>query len=167
MQGGMILSSELAMKIDKIIEQLRKKINPRCIVLADISGRVISTYVSRNNIDVTSLAALFASNIGATGAIAEKIQETSGFDTIMQEGKNFNVFLSKVQNSYILAVVFSRSEQVGMVRLFTKKACDNLVEIAVEYEKQNSHKFNGKSFHQFSGKLAQQLSSILKDPDSM
>lgn len=163
MSEKMILSSDLSMKIDKIIDQLRQKIHPICIVLADISGQLLSTYNANKEIDVTGLAALFASNMGATGAIAEKIYETSGFDFIMQEGKDYNVFLSKIKNSYILAIVFSRSHQMGMVRLFTKKACNELLELTEEYEIQNQTAIKKGVGDNFSSILSKQLTHILEN----
>lgn len=162
MSEKMFLSSELSMKIDKIIDQLRQKTQPVCIILADISGQLLSTYNTNKEIDVTSLAALFASNMGATTAIAETIFETSGFDFIMQEGKDCNVFLSKIQNSYLLAVVFSRSNQIGMVRLFTKKACNELVELTEEYEIQNQKVAKKSVGDNFSGILSKQLTEIFE-----
>jgi len=163
MSERMILSSDLSMKIDKIIDQLRQKTHPICIVLADISGQLLSTYNANKEIDVTGLAALFASNMGATGAIAEKIYETSGFDSIMQEGKDSNVFLSKIKNSYLLAIVFSSSHQIGMVRLFTKKACNELLELTQEYEVQNQTTMKKVVGNNLSGKLSQQLTNVFEN----
>ena len=162
MSEKMLLSSELSMKIDKIIDQLQQKIQPVCIVLADISGQLLSTYNANKEIDVTNLAALFASNMGATSAIADTIFESSGFDFIMQEGKDYNVFLSKIQRSYLLAVVFSKSHQIGMVRLFTKKACNELVELTEEYETQNQKATKKSVGENLSGILSKQLTEIFE-----
>ena len=78
----------------------------------------------------------------------------------MHEGKNYSVFLSKIENSYLLAVVFSRYEKIGVVRLFAKRACQELLVLVREYEVQNqtaAKKTIGKAF---SEKLAQQFSDI-------
>lgn len=165
MPDGMVLSSELSMKMDNIIGKLRQKLNPNCIILADISGQLLSSYVSNIRIDVSSLAALFASNIGATSAIAEKIKETAGFDTMLHEGKNYNIFLSKIGKSYLLAVVFSRSDQIGMVRLFTKKASQELLVLSREYEKQNKNATRNNIGNKFTDKLAVQLTDILNEAE--
>jgi len=160
MSEAMLLSTELSVKMDKIIEQLRKKLHPTCIILADISGQLLSNYVVDKSIDVIGLAALFASKIGATSAIALKIKEDTGFDTVMYEGKNQNVFLSKIKDSYLLAVIFTKSDQVGLVRLFARKACDNLAELIQEYEFQNKVENKINIGANFSTKLEQNLLDI-------
>lgn len=165
MSQKMILSSELSMKMDKIIDQLRQKTHPICIVLADISGQLLATYNANKEIDIPGLAALFASNVGATGAIAEKINETSGFDSFMQEGKNSNIFLSKIKNSYLLAIVFASSHQIGMVRLFAKKACNQLAELIQQYELQNHSSMKKIVGNNMSTKLSQQLSNIFENAE--
>ena len=161
----MFLSSELSIKMDKVIDKLRQKLNPNCIILADISGQLLSSHVASSEIDTTGLAALFASNIGATSAIAEKVNENSGFDTVMHEGKNYNIFLSKIGKSYLLAVIFTRADQIGRVRLFTKKACEELLILSREYERQNQTVIKNKFGIKFSDKLADQLTNIFNETE--
>ena len=163
MSEGMFLSSEISMKLDKVIAQLRQKLHPNCIILADISGQLLASYISNNEIDATGLAALFASNVGATSAIADKIQETEGFNFILHEGKSYNIFLSKIGNSYLMAVVFMRSEQIGIVRLFSKKASEQLLLLSREYEELNDTAIKNKIGNKFSEKLVDNLTDIFDD----
>lgn len=163
MSDEMVLSLELSMKFDKIVDQLRQKLYPHCIILADITGQLLSYHISNKEFEAANLAALFASNLGATSAIADEIQEEDGFDSVMQEGKNYNIFLSKIGNSYLLAVIFSKKDQIGLVRLFTKKACEELFALTGEYEKQNPTLVSKKVGKDFSEKLDQVFDDIFKN----
>ncbi|MBC8183547.1 roadblock/LC7 domain-containing protein [candidate division KSB1 bacterium] len=161
MSEKLFLSSELSMKLDKIVNQLMEKLRPRFIILADITGQLLSSYLAKKDIDVTGLSALFASNIGATKAIAEKLDQTASFDFILHEGKDMNIFLSKIEKSFLLAVVFKKTDQIGMVRLFTKKASEELQSLIKEYEEERPNAVKQVLGGEFSSKLADQLASII------
>lgn len=157
-----ILSSELSMKIDKIIYQLRQKIYPDCIILTDISGQLLSSYARYREISVDNLAALFASNMGATGEIASELSEKESFECNLHEGKQRSIFVSKIGGSFLLAVIFPSSTAVGMIRLFTKRACKELLALTKDFEQQLGAKVKTSLRENFSDELSNKFMELLE-----
>lgn len=161
MTQTIVISAELSIKIDKIINQLRHKIHPNCIVVTDISGQLISFYAAQKEINIENLAALFASNMGATCEIANEVLEEEGFEFNLHEGKQSSVFISKISNSLVLAVVFDSSEAIGFVRLFTKRACKELLLLVDEFEQEVNPKVKKLLDNNFSEELSKQFMDLL------
>jgi len=162
MSKKIILTAELSTKINKIISSLREKIQPECIVFTDISGKLLSSYIRNREISVENLAALFASNMGATNEIANEICEKDGFDFNLHEGKEHCIFISRIATSFILAVVFHSLETVGMVRLFTKRACIELLALTEEFEGQMGNPDQKRVDDTFSDELAKKIELLFQ-----
>jgi len=158
----LVLSSELSVAIDQILTNLRNKIYPDCIVLTDISGQLISFYAKTKEVNIENLAALFASNMGATTEIAQEVMEVEGFDFNLHEGKHSSVFISKIGQSFLLAVVFHSSEQIGLIRLFTKRACQEIVQLTEQFETEMSARMKVSMNDTFSDELSRQFMGILE-----
>lgn len=162
MDKKIVLSSELSMKINKIITQLRQKVYPDCILLTDISGQLLDSYARFKEIRVENLSALFASNMGATNEIATEISEDDGFEFNLHEGKHHNVFISKIASSFVLAIIFPTSEKVGVVRLFAKRASMELMQLIDEFETQVNVGLPKSLNKNFSGELSRQFMDLLE-----
>ncbi len=126
------LTTELSDKFDEIINELYEKINVSCIILADLNGQLITYRKDEKDFNETNLAILFASHIGTTREISREIKDNYGFNYLLHEGKEQCIFLSSINKSYVLALVFENSSQIGAVRLFAKKACSQLTETLYE-----------------------------------
>lgn len=122
------LTTELSDKFDAIINELYDKINVSCIILADLNGQLITFRKNENDFNETNLAILFASHIGTTREISREIKDKYGFNYLLHEGQEQCVFISSINKSYVLALIFENSAQIGAVRLFAKKACSQLTE---------------------------------------
>ncbi|MBD3289561.1 hypothetical protein GF337_12220 [candidate division KSB1 bacterium] len=123
------LSAELSDKFDKIIDELYEKINISCIILADLNGQLITFRKDDDDFNETNLAILFASHIGTTREISREVKDKNGFNYLLHEGNDQCVFLSSIDKSYVLGLIFENSAQIGAVRLFAKKACSQLTEL--------------------------------------
>ncbi|MBN1352509.1 roadblock/LC7 domain-containing protein [candidate division KSB1 bacterium] len=161
MTNMMILRSDMSLKIDKIIDHLREKTHPICIILTDIGGQLISYYTRFREINVENLGALFASNMGATAEIANEVLENDGFESNFHEGKQNNVFISKIADSFLMAVVFSNSTPIGIIRLFAKRACQELSTLLHDFEQQISVQASKNVNQNFSEELSKQFEDIL------
>lgn len=128
------LPVQQAQQIQKILDELLDKTKSTYVFLADISGQLIQVCGRAGGTDVVALAALTASNMAATTEMARRIGETGGFRLLFHEGEHGNIYLSHIGTSFMLAVIFSNEVQIGLVRLFSKRAVDELTKIAAEYE---------------------------------
>jgi len=157
MKGKIVLSADLSMKLDKVLQRLRQKVHPDGIILTDISGQMIAAYTKVKETNVENLSALFASSMGATTEIANEVLEDEGFEFNLHEGRRTSVFISRISNSFILAVVFSSTEATGMIRLFTKRACKEIYDLVNEFEQEVNKETKTQVVENFSDELSRQI----------
>jgi len=134
MPKPVILSEQHVESIEKILDALRAKTRATYVFLADISGQLIDARGSLGSTDIVALAALSAGNMAATAEMARRIGEAQSFRLMFHEGEKSNIYLSQVGASFLLAVVFEALVPIGLVRLFSKRAVDELQTLATEYE---------------------------------
>jgi predicted regulator of Ras-like GTPase activity (Roadblock/LC7/MglB family) len=104
------------------------------VLLADISGQIVSEQGTNEGLDTAGLAALAASNMSATAEMAKQIGETSSFSYLFHEGKERHIYISAVGQTFLLVVIFDETTQIGLVRIFAKLATRELLEVAAELE---------------------------------
>ena len=94
-----------------------------------MSGQLISQRGNTENMNTTVLSALAASDFAATAEMAKLIGEQAKFKLLFHEGEKRNVYLSNVGDYFFLVVVFDVNVTLGLIRIYTKKAIQNLQEI--------------------------------------
>lgn len=134
MENSFGLTSEQMDRINHILKQLYIKSQASCILLADISGQLISLMGRKEDIDPVIVAALTASDMSATAELARQIGEESPFKLLFHEGERQNLYLSGVGDSFIMIVIFKTTVPIGLVRIFTKQAIQQLLPLADEFE---------------------------------
>jgi predicted regulator of Ras-like GTPase activity (Roadblock/LC7/MglB family) len=82
--------------------------------------------------NTTVLSALAASDFAATAEMAKLVGEEAKFKLLFHEGEKRNVYLSNVGDYFFLVVVFDVNVTLGLIRIYTKKAIQNLSEILEE-----------------------------------
>lgn len=161
----LILTEELTNQMERILEQLEVKLPGSSLILTDIWGRLISFRRASRKYDPVSLAALVAGNMAATAEIARQIGEEQPFQLIFHEGHNNNIYLSEVGGSFLLVVVFDRSLQLGVVRLFTRQAVKEFLPLTKAFESlQESAR--PKLDSDFGEELSTEMEKIFRDWDS-
>jgi predicted regulator of Ras-like GTPase activity (Roadblock/LC7/MglB family) len=134
MGQSFILPKAQAEQIQTILDELLMRVRATYVFVADISGQLIMARGRAGSTNISELAALTASNMAATTEIARRIGESQGFRLLFHEGERENIYLSHVGVSFLLAVVFGCQVQIGLVRLLSKRAVDDLSALIAEYE---------------------------------
>jgi len=124
-----ILAADQFDRITKILSELAAKTKASTILLADISGQLITQRGNTEDINTAILSALAASDFAATAEMAKLVGEDAKFKLLFHEGEKRNVYLSNVGENFFLVVVFDVSVTLGLVRIYTKKAIQNLLEV--------------------------------------
>ncbi len=124
-----ILAADQFDRITKILAELAAKTKASTILLADISGQLITQRGNTEDINTAILSALAASDFAATAEMAKLVGEDAKFKLLFHEGEKRNVYLSNVGENFFLVVVFDVSVTLGLVRIYTKKAIQNLLEV--------------------------------------
>ena len=115
--------------ITKILAELATKTKASAILFADMSGQLISQRGNTENMNTTVLSALAASDFAATAEMAKLVGEEAKFKLLFHEGEKRNVYLSNVGDYFFLVVVFDVNVTLGLIRIYTKKAIQNLADI--------------------------------------
>ncbi len=112
--------------ITKVLSELATKTKASAILFADLSGQLISQRGNTENMNTTVLSALAASDFAATSEMAKLVGEEAKFKLLFHEGEKRNVYLSNVGDNFFLVVVFDVSVTLGLIRIYTKKAIEDL-----------------------------------------
>ncbi len=116
-------------EITKVLTELASKTKASTILLANISGQLITQRGNTEDMNTQILSALAASDFAATSEMAKLVGEDAKFKLLFHEGEKRNVYLSNVGDNFFLVVVFDVSVTLGLVRIYTKKAIQNLLNV--------------------------------------
>jgi len=122
-----ILNSKQYEAITKVLSELATKTKASAILFADMSGQLISQRGNTDDMNTTVLSALAASDFAATSEMAKLVGEEAKFKLLFHEGEKRNVYLSNVGDDFFLVVVFDVSVTLGLIRIYTKKAIEDLL----------------------------------------
>ena len=155
-----ILTAQQFDEITKVLSELAAKTKASTILLADISGQLITQRGNTDDINTAILSALAASDFAATSEMAKLVGEDAKFKLLFHEGEKRNVYLSNVGDNFFLVVVFDVSVTLGLVRIYTKKAIQNLLHV---FETSDPGDDAGKILDQdFSSMLGDMLDESFK-----
>lgn len=115
--------------IQKCLAELTQKTKATALLLSDINGQLIAHNGNIRQINTSVLSALAASDFAATSEMAKIVGEKARFRLLFHEGETNNVYLSNVGENHFLVVVFNTNVTLGVIRVYTKKAVETLLEI--------------------------------------
>jgi predicted regulator of Ras-like GTPase activity (Roadblock/LC7/MglB family) len=125
----LVLSEDAFDKVRSVIDELANKTRSQLVVFCESNGYPITSKGNLQGVELAGLASLAANNFSATSKIAAMLGEGDAFKYLYHEGDDLNIYVSNVGYNFVLLVVFDKEIALGMVRIFTKKAIDNLSEI--------------------------------------
>lgn len=117
----LIILEEDYKKISDVLNSLHEKSNAKVVYLVDKNGQNIAAAGNHHSIDKTSFASLIAGNVAATGGLAELLGEEE-FSILFHEGKRDSIHITIIEKRIILVVIFGEETNLGLVRLWVKKA---------------------------------------------
>lgn len=115
-------------RIEEELRSFRQLAKARVAFLIDRNGQLLGQAGDAEGMDTTALAALTASNIAASRAIAELMGERE-FSGVYHEGDSDHLFISLAGAEAILLVLFDAQTSIGLVRLRVKKTARRLAEL--------------------------------------
>lgn len=118
-------------KVETILKKLKETSNSNAVLLIDKAGQLITSIGDISGFDLISFATLSAADFGATSQLAELIGEKS-FSSLYHQGDKNSLFISLVANRVILAVLFDSKTTLGLVKVRTKHASEELEKILDE-----------------------------------
>jgi predicted regulator of Ras-like GTPase activity (Roadblock/LC7/MglB family) len=127
--GLAVGDAEIA-EIEACLDDVRSKedIETTCLLVLDHSGQVLASRSRKNGPNVYTVGALLAGNFASSREIARALREPD-FRTLIQLGEYESFFAELIGDQWILAVMFRKQSQLGLVKLVCKKTVPKLEEI--------------------------------------
>ncbi len=128
LEPSLELYGETYDKVDKLLNDLLAKSHARYAMIVDRKGFVLMhtrALWAPKPPSLDSLATLVASNYSANAAIAQLLGE-NGFKETVQQGDDVGTYLEELGDKALLVTVFDKSAALGRVKLFTKKAVEEI-----------------------------------------
>jgi len=120
------LNPEQLDRIENILQTDLMGVGVHCVVLLDMAGNIIANFDNKKvKFDVYSLAALAAGNFGAVSTMAQMIGEEEIF-LLFHQGKNENIYFSKVLADFLLVIIFGHDLSLGFIRLKVAEAIEKM-----------------------------------------
>lgn len=131
---GLEFTKDQIEALDQILTQLHWDTEAESILLADVTGQMISV-VGHAEINTAAISAVAAGSLAATKEMARLIGEPARFKLVLQEGATRSVYLSDVGEELVLITIFGQNTPIGLVRLSTRKAVEKFLEIVNSAQK--------------------------------
>ena len=131
LEPSLDLYGETYNKVEGCLDELLSKSHARYAMIIDLKGFVLihkRALWAPKPPSLDSLATLVASNYSANTAIAKLLGEP-GFKEMVQQGQEVGVYFEELEDKALLVNIFDKSAALGRVKLFTKKAVEDIHEI--------------------------------------
>lgn len=125
---NLVISDHELAFITTALSKLMRDTSATSVLLIDKSGQIIATQDTQTLRNAISLGALLAGAFSSSRHIAELLGEKD-FRTIFQQGVHQNVYTTLVGQQWLLAIVFDKLTHIGLVKILSKKASQELERI--------------------------------------
>src|SRR5438270_12125743 len=122
---NLIVSDRELVLISNTLLKLMNDTSASSVMLLDKSGQVITTQGMSTKHIATSLGALRAGAFSSSHHVAELLGEKD-FRTIFQQGVHETIYTTMVEEQWQLVIVFDKLTHIGLVKVLSKKALDEL-----------------------------------------
>ena len=133
---SLIVPPEQIKQIDECLNRLVDDTSGNYALLLDKSGQVIAASGDGNRQDTTALGALIAGSFASSQQIAKLLREKD-FRMLLQQGVRENLFIALIEDQWILTIIFNKGTHIGLVKVLTKKATEELSTVLEQVRKQH------------------------------
>ncbi|MBA2678597.1 MAG: roadblock/LC7 domain-containing protein [Ktedonobacteraceae bacterium] len=122
---NLIISDHELKAISTVLLKLMNDTNATSAMLIDKSGQVIAVQGVETRRNATTLGALLAGVFSSSREVAKLLNEKD-FRSIFQQGVHENIYTSMVEEQWLLVIIFDKLTHIGLVKVLSKKASDEL-----------------------------------------
>ena len=122
---NLIISDRELATISTVLSKLMNDTNATSAMLIDKSGQVVAVQGSEMRRNATTLGALLAGVFSSSREVARLLNEKD-FRSIFQQGVQENIYTSMVEEQWLLVIIFDKLTHIGLVKVLSKKASDEL-----------------------------------------
>ena len=118
------------------LRELLEKSDATTALIIDKGGFLNTNPGDARQFDLTTIAALASGAYMANQTIANLVHETN-FNSIYQQGENFSMFVTCVDENCLLVVIFQSQVSVGAVKYFAAPAVTQIgVQLQIAQERE-------------------------------
>jgi predicted regulator of Ras-like GTPase activity (Roadblock/LC7/MglB family) len=122
---NLIISDVELKTISTVLLKLMNDTNATSAMLIDKSGQVVAVQGVETRRNATTLGALLAGVFSSSREVARLLNEKD-FRSIFQQGVQENIYTSMVEEQWLLVIIFDKLTHIGLVKVLSKKASDEL-----------------------------------------
>jgi len=122
---NLVISDRELGTISAVLTKLMNDTNATSTMLLDKSGQVVVVHGSGIKRNATTLGALLAGVFSSSREVAKLLNEKD-FRNIFQQGVQENIYTSMVEEQWLLVIIFDKLTHIGLVKVLSKKASDEL-----------------------------------------
>ena len=122
---NLIISDRELATISTVLSKLMNDTNATSAMLIDKSGQVVAMQGSEMRRNATTLGALLAGVFSSSREVARLLNEKD-FRSIFQQGVQENIYTTMVEEQWLLVIIFDKLTHIGLVKVLSKKASDEL-----------------------------------------
>ncbi len=118
-------------EIKRCLDDLYMDINATYIMLLDMNGHTLIDRGDPGAVEGSLLNALLCSSMNTSGELERAFKERHEFDTLHYDGERYEIYLRKVSDKSLLAVLLDLNRtniRTGAVRLYLKLTVDHIRE---------------------------------------
>jgi predicted regulator of Ras-like GTPase activity (Roadblock/LC7/MglB family) len=115
------LVEEDIQRLDEVLREYLERSDATTALIIDKGGFLITSHGDARRFDLTTIGALASGAYLANQTIANLVHEEN-FDSVYQQGENFSMFVTNVDECSLLMVIFSSKVGVGMVKYHAAEA---------------------------------------------
>jgi predicted regulator of Ras-like GTPase activity (Roadblock/LC7/MglB family) len=115
------LLEEDIQRLDDVLREYLERSDAATAMVIDKGGFLITNQGDSRRFDLTTIAALASGAYLANQTIANLVHEEN-FDSVYQQGEKYSMFVTNIDESCLLMVVFSSKVGVGMVKYHATEA---------------------------------------------
>lgn len=129
LRSGLTLYPSQQKAIEKILTELVRQISAHFILLADITGQVISTRGEHEKIDLVGLGALVVSDLAASHEIARLTRQYQADQMVFREGQTIHTLTCEAGYHLALMVQITTDTPLGWARMIIRKVARDLANV--------------------------------------
>jgi predicted regulator of Ras-like GTPase activity (Roadblock/LC7/MglB family) len=122
---NLVISDRELGTISAVLTKLMNDTNATSTMLLDKSGQVVAVQPTGTKRNATTLGALLAGVFSSSREVAKLLNEKD-FRNIFQQGVQENIYTSMVEEQWLLVIIFDKLTHIGLVKVLSKKASDEL-----------------------------------------
>jgi len=105
--------------LDTVLREFLARSDATTALILDKGGFLLTHQGNASEFDLTTISALASGAYLANQTIANLVQE-SNFDSVYQQGENYSMFVTNVDENCLLLVIFRAQVGVGMVKYWSE-----------------------------------------------